>query len=60
MVKLEDSRQGYSLEIRRPNTFTPRFFEYVSVLTIRETELLNWVERFATTVELEHRNKSGG
>ena len=60
LVKLEDSRQGYSLEIRRPNTFTPRFFEYVSVLTISETELLNWVKRFATTIELEHRNKSGG
>lgn len=60
LVKLEDSRQGCSLEIRRPNTFTPRFFEYVSVLTIRETELLNWVKRFAPTIELEHRNKSGG
>ncbi|MBF9224179.1 hypothetical protein [Hymenobacter ruricola] len=51
LVKLENSRQGYSLEIRRPTDFTPRFHEYVSALTISEHELQDWVKRFAAATD---------
>ncbi|QDA59583.1 hypothetical protein [Hymenobacter jejuensis] len=50
VVELDRTQRAFTatLEIHRPNDATPRFFEYVSHLTISENELRQWLERFAS------------
>ncbi|GAB2791726.1 hypothetical protein GCM10027175_33050 [Hymenobacter latericoloratus] len=48
VVNLESDRNGYTLEIHRPSSFTPRFYARVSTLTITAKELKAWAMQFAT------------
>jgi hypothetical protein len=47
VIDLATNRQSSSLEIRRPNEFTPRFWENVAHLDISLAELRQWVARYA-------------
>ena len=47
VIDLDINRRSSRLEIRRPNEFTPRFWENVAHLDISPAELRQWVARYA-------------
>lgn len=47
LVILHETGGMDTLEIRRPEDFTPRFFERVSTLNIHAHELRQWIKRFS-------------
>lgn len=48
VVSLEYGKQGYILEMHKPDKFTPRFYENVSTLNIDADELKKWIKRTTT------------
>jgi hypothetical protein len=52
---IEQGRRDCTIEIRRPNNITPRFFEWVGTLTISKSELSQWIKRFATNYKIDNQ-----